>query len=161
MSSNHETEAKKFEFQTIKNRFSTYEERCAKKAANLNELLRSQVEPGYTPNYVDGSYIKPGVSIEHNTELDDSDGYWRMWFFDLSEATGTVDVTVRVTFKSTSLETLTASGLDASVEYGAFLDSFIAAVSSSSVTVEKYCDTCIKIDAVDGEEIFDISATIS
>ena len=161
MSSNHETEAKKFEFQTIKNRFSTYEERCAKKAANLNELLRSQVEPGYTPKYVDGSYIKPGVSIEHNTELDDSDGYWRMWFFDLSEASGTVDVKVTVTFSSTLQETLIASGLNASVDYGAFLDSFIAAVSSSSVTVEKYCDTCIKIDSVSGEEIFDISATIS
>ena len=105
MSSNHETEAKKFEFQTIKNRFSTYEERCAKRSANLDELLRSQVEPGYTPNYVSGSYIKPGVSIEHNTELDDSDGYWRMWFFDLSEASGTVDVKVTVTFSSTLQET--------------------------------------------------------
>tara|TARA_Y100000401_G_scaffold32235_1_gene23614 strand:+ start:12911 stop:13396 length:486 start_codon:yes stop_codon:yes gene_type:complete len=161
MSSNHETESKKFEFQTIKNRFSTYEERCAKRAVNLNELLRSQVEPAYTPKYVDGSYIKPGVSIEHNTELDDSDGYWRMWFFDLSEASGTVDVKVTVTFTSTLQETLTVSGLNASVNYGAFLDSFIAAVSSSSVTVEKYCDTCIKIDSVSGEEIFDISATIS
>ena len=159
MSSNHETEAKKFEFQTIKNRFSTYEERCAKKAANLNELLRSQVEPGYTPKYVAGSYIKPGVSIEHNTELDDSDGYWRMWFFDLSEASGTVDVSVKVTLSGSST-TLTASGLDASVEYGAFLDSFVAAVSSSSVTVEKYCDTCIKIDGVSAD-IIDIVATIS
>ena len=159
MSSNHETEAKKFEFQTIKNRFSTYEERCAKKAANLNELLRSQVEPGYTPNYVAGSYIKPGVSIEHNTELDDSDGYWRMWFFDLSEATGPVDVEVKVTLGD-STEVLTASGLDGSVEYGAFLDSFVAAVGSPSVTVEKYCDTCIKIDGV-SDEITDIVATIS
>ncbi len=159
MSSNHETEAKKFEFQTIKNRFSTYEERCAKKAANLDELLRSQVEPGYTPNYVDGSYIKPGVSIEHNTELDDSDGYWRMWFFDLSETTGTVNVSVNVTFSGSST-TLIAPGLDASVEYSAFLDSFVAAVSSSSVTVEKYCDTCIKIDGVNGE-IINIVAEIS
>ncbi len=160
MSSNHETEAKKFEFQTIKNRFSTYEERCAKKAANLNELLRSQVEPGYTPNYVDGSYIKPGVSIEHNTELDDSDGYWRMWFFDLSEATGTVNVIVNVTLANSTTTTLTASGLDASVEYGDFLDSFVDAVTSPSVTVEKYCDTCIKIDGV-SDEITDIVATIS
>ena len=160
MSSNHETEAKKFEFQTIKNRFSTYEERCAKKAANLNELLRSQVEPGYTPNYVAGSYIKPGVSIEHNTELDDSDGYWRMWFFDLSEASGTVDVAVKVTFSDGEIAPLTASGLDASVEYGAFLDSFVAAVSSQAVTVEKYCDTCIKIDGV-SNEIAEIVATIS
>ena len=160
MSSNHETEAKKFEFQTIKNRFSTYEERCAKKAANLNELLRSQVEPGYTPKYVDGSYIKPGVSVEHNTELDDSDGYWRMWFFDLSEASGTVDVSVKVTLSDGEIAPLTASGLDASVEYGAFLDSFVAAVSSSSVTVEKYCDTCIKIDGV-SDEIIHIAATIS
>ncbi len=159
MSSNHETEAKKFEFQTIKNRFSTYEERCAKKAANLDELLRSQVEPGYTPNYVAGSYIKPGVSIEHNTELDDSDGYWRMWFFDLSEASGTVNVTVKVTFASSNT-TLTASGLDASAEYSDFLDSFVAAVSSPSVTVEKYCDTCIKIDGVNSE-IIDIVASIS
>ena len=160
MSSNHETEAKKFEFQTIKNRFSTYEERCAKKAANLNELLRSQVEPGYTPNYVDGSYIKPGVSIEHNTELDDSDGYWRMWFFDLSEATGTVNVIVNVTLANSTTTTLTASGLDASVEYGDFLDSFVDAVTSPSVTVEKYCDTCIKIDGV-SDEIIHIAATIS
>lgn len=160
MSSNHETEAKKFEFQTIKNRFSTYEERCAKKAANLNELLRSQVEPGYTPNYVDGSYIKPGVSIEHNTELDDSDGYWRMWFFDLSEASGTVDVEVLISIGTGGKEvSLTAAGLDASVEYGAFLDSFVAAVSSSEVSVEKYCDTCIKIDGVSGE-ITDITARI-
>lgn len=159
MSSNHETEAKKFEFQTIKNRFSTYEERCAKRAANLDELLRSQVEPGYTPNYVAGSYIKPGVSIEHNTELDDSDGYWRMWFFDLSEATGTVDVKVEVTFASSNA-TLTASGLDASVEYGAFLDSFIAAVSSPLVTIKNYCGTCIKIDGI-SDEIIDIVATIS
>ena len=160
MSSNHETEAKKFEFQTIKNRFSTYEERCAKKAANLNELLRSQVEPGYTPKYVDGSYIKPGVSIEHNTELDDSDGYWRMWFFDLSEASGTVNVIVNVTFANSTTTTLTASGLDASVEYGDFLDSFVDAVTSPSVTVEKYCDTCIKIDGI-SDEITDIVATIS
>lgn len=159
MSSNHETEAKKLEFQTIKNRFSTYEERCAKKAANLNELLRSQVEPGYTPNYVAGSYIKPGVSIEHNTELDDSDGYWRMWFFDLSEASGTVDVEVLVSIDG-NVEVLEASGLDASVEYSAFLDSFVAAVSSSSVTVEKYCDTCIKIDGVN-DEITNITAKIS
>ena len=160
MSSNHETEAKKFEFQTIKNRFSTYEERCAKKAANLNELLRSQVEPGYTPNYVAGSYIKPGVSIEHNTELDDSDGYWRMWFFDLSEASGTVNVIVNVTFANSTTTTLTASGLDASVEYGDFLDSFVDAVTSPSITVEKYCDTCIKIDGI-SDEITDIVATIS
>ena len=160
MSSNHETEAKKLEFQTIKNRFSTYEERCAKKAANLNELLRSQVEPGYTPNYVAGSYIKPGVSIEHNTELDDSDGYWRMWFFDLSEASGTVDVEVLVSIGTGGKEvSLIASGLDPSVEYGAFLDSFVAAVSSSEVSVEKYCDTCIKIDGVSGE-ITDITARI-
>lgn len=159
MSSNHETEAKKFEFQTIKNRFSTYEERCAKKAANLNELLRSQVEPGYTPNYAAGSYIKPGVSIEHNTELDDSDGYWRMWFFDLSEASGTVDVEVKVTVGGFQ-ETLTATGLNPSVDYSTFLSRFVASVSSSKVTVEKYCDTCIKIDGVGGE-ITDISATIS
>ena len=159
MSSNHESEAKKFEFQTIKNRFSTYEERCAKKAANLNELLRSQVEPGYTPKYVTGSYIKPGVSVEHNTELDDSDGYWRMWFFDLSEGSGTVDVEVNITLTH-STTTLKASGLNTSVEYSAFLDSFVAAVNSPSVTVEKYCDTCIKIDAVVGE-ILHISAAIS
>ena len=92
MSNNHEQEAQRLQFQQIKNRFDSYEERRNKVVANNYEFLRSQVEPGYTPNYVSGSYVKPDVAVNHNTELDDSDGYWRMWFLNLETAQSTVDV---------------------------------------------------------------------
>jgi len=154
MSNNHEQEAQRLQFQQIKNRFDSYEERRNKVVANNYEFLRSQVEPGYTPNYVSGSYVKPDVAVNHDTELDDSDGYWRMWFLNLETAQSTVDVSVTVTLSNESTETLTATGLDASASYTDFIDSFISGLTSSTViTSQRHCDTCVRFDVVEGSEI--------
>lgn len=165
MSNNHETEAQRLQFQQIKNRFESYEERRNKIIANNYEFLRSQVEPGYTPNYSAGSYIKPDVVVERNNpSFDGADEYWRMWFLNLETAQSTVDVSVTVTLSNESTETLTATGLDASAAYADFLDSFVAAVSSSTViTSQKHCDSCITFDVPDGSEttITNITASIS
>lgn len=129
--------------------------------ANNYELLRSQVEPGYTPKYVSGAYLKPEVVAQKNIVVrseDDTD--WRMWFINLEESSGSVNVSVDVTLEGGSTETLTATGLDTSVDYSDFLSNFIAAVSPSSITIEKRCDSCIVLDGID-EEITNISATLS
>ena len=144
--SNYELENTKLKYQNIKNRFDTYEERRNKMVANNYELLRSQVEPGYTPKYASGAYLKPEVVAQKNIVVrseDDTD--WRMWFINLEEC---------------STETLTATGLDTSVDYSDFLSNFIAAVSPSSITIEKRCDVCIVLDGID-KEITNISATLS
>ena len=159
--SNHELENTKLKYQNIKNHFDTYEERRNKMVANNYELLRSQVEPGYTPKYASGAYLKPEVVAQKNIVVrpeDDTD--WRMWFVNLEEASGSVSVSVDVTLEGGSTETLTATGLDASVDYSDFLSNFIAAVSPSSITIEKRCDVCIVLDGID-EEITNISATLS
>ena len=159
--SNHELENTKLKYQNIKNHFDTYEERRNKMVANNYELLRSQVEPGYTPKYASGAYLKPEVVAQKNIVVrpeDDTD--WRMWFVNLEEASGSVSVSVDVTLKGGSTETLTATGLDASVDYSDFLSNFIAAVSPSSITIEKRCDVCIVLDGID-KEITNISATLS
>ena len=159
--SNHELENTKLKYQNIKNHFDTYEERRNKMVANNYELLRSQVEPGYTPKYASGAYLKPEVVAQKNIVVrpeDDTD--WRMWFVNLEEASGSVSVSVDVTLKGGSTETLTATGLDASVDYSDFLSNFIAAVSPSSIAIEKRCDVCIVLDGID-EEITNISATLS
>ena len=154
MATDEQFEADSLQFQQIKNRFDSYEERRNKVVANNYEFLRSQVEPGYTPNYVSGSYIKPAVVTNHNTELDDSDGYWRMWFLNLETAQSTVDVSVTVTLSNESSETLTSTGLDASVSYTDFIDSFISGLTSSTViTSQRHCDTCVRFDVVEGSEI--------
>lgn len=159
--SNHELESTKLKYQNIKNHFDTYEERRNKMVANNYELLRSQVEPGYTPKYVSGAYLKPEVVAQKNIVVrseDDTD--WRMWFINLEESSGSVNVSVDVTLEGGSTETLTATGLDTSVDYSDFLSNFIAAVSPSSITIEKRCDSCIVLDGID-EEITNISATLS
>ena len=159
--SNHELENTKLKYQNIKNHFDTYEERRNKMVANNYELLRSQVEPGYTPKYASGAYLKPEVVAQKNIVVrpeDDTD--WRMWFVNLEEASGSVSVSVDVTLEGGSTETLTATGLDASVDYSDFLSNFIAAVSPSSITIEKRCDVCIVLDGID-KEITNISATLS
>ena len=159
--SNHELESTKLKYQNIKNHFDTYEERRNKMVANNYELLRSQVEPGYTPKYASGAYLKPEVVAQKNIVVrseDDTD--WRMWFINLEESSGSVNVSVDVTLEGGSTETLTATGLDASVDYSDFLSNFIAAVSPSSITIEKRCDVCIVLDGID-EEITNISATLS
>ena len=159
--SNHELESTKLKYQNIKNHFDTYEERRNKMVANNYELLRSQVEPGYTPKYASGAYLKPEVVAQKNIVVrseDDTD--WRMWFINLEESSGSVNVSVDVTLEGGSTETLTATGLDASVDYSDFLSNFIAAVSPSSITIEKRCDVCIVLDGID-KEITNISATLS
>lgn len=159
--SNHELESTKLKYQNIKNHFDTYEERRNKMVANNYELLRSQVEPGYTPKYTSGAYLKPEVVAQKNIVVrpeDDTD--WRMWFVNLEEASGSVSVSVDVTLEGGSTETLTATGLDASVDYSDFLSNFIGAVSPSSITIEKRCDSCIVLDGID-KEITNISATLS
>ena len=154
MATDEQFEADSLQFQQIKNRVDSYEERRNKVVANNYEFLRSQVEPGYTPKYVSGSYIKPDVAINHNTIFDDSDGYWRMWFLNLETAQSTVDVSVTVTLSNESTETLTSTGLDASAAYTDFIDSFISNLSSSTViTSQKHCDTCVRFDVVEGSEI--------
>ncbi len=154
MDTDEQFEADSLQFQQIKNRIDSYEERRNKVVANNYEFLRSQVEPGYTPKYVSGSYIKPDVAINHNTIFDDSDGYWRMWFLNLETAQSTVDVSVTVTLSNESTETLTSTGLDASAAYTDFIDSFISNLSSSTViTSQKHCDTCVRFDVVEGSEI--------
>ena len=154
MATDEQFEADSLQFQQIKNRVDSYEERRNKVVANNYEFLRSQVEPGYTPKYVSGSYIKPDVAINHNTELDDSDGYWRMWFLNLETAQSTVDVSVTVTLSNESSETLTSTGLDASASYSDFIDSFISGLTSSTViTSQRHCDTCVRFDVVEGSEI--------
>ena len=159
--SNHELESTKLKYQNIKNHFDTYEERRNKMVANNYELLRSQVEPGYTLKYASGAYLKPEVVAQKNIVVrseDDTD--WRMWFINLEESSGSVNVSVDVTLEGGSTETLTATGLDTSVDYSDFLSNFIAAVSPSSITIEKRCDVCIVLDGID-EEITNISATLS
>ena len=154
MATDEQFEADSLQFQQIKNRVDSYEERRNKVVANNYEFLRSQVEPGYTPKYVSGSYIKPDVAINHNTELDDSDGYWRLWFLNLETAQSTVDVSVTVTLSNESSETLTSTGLDASASYSDFIDSFISGLTSSTViTSQRHCDTCVRFDVVEGSEI--------
>ena len=154
MATDEQFEADSLQFQQIKNRVDSYEERRNKVVANNYEFLRSQVEPGYTPKYVSGSYIKPDVAINHNTILDDSDGYWRMWFLNLETAQSTVDVSVTVTLSNESSETLTSTGLDASASYSDFIDSFISGLTSSTViTSQRHCDTCVRFDVVEGSEI--------
>ena len=154
MATDEQFEADSLQFQQIKNRIDSYEERRNKVVANNYEFLRSQVEPGYTPKYVSGSYVKPDVAINHNTIFDDSDGYWRMWFLNLETAQSTVDVSVTVTLSNESSETLTATGLDASASYTDFIDSFISGLTSSTViTSQKHCDTCVRFDVVEGSEI--------
>ena len=154
MATDEQFEADSLQFQQIKNRVDSYEERRNKVVANNYEFLRSQVEPGYTPKYVSGSYIKPDVAINHNTIFDDSDGYWRMWFLNLETAQSTVDVSVTVTLSNESTETLTSTGLDASAAYTDFIDSFIGGLTSSTViTSQKHCDTCVRFDVVEGSEI--------
>jgi hypothetical protein len=154
MATDEQFEADSLQFQQIKNRVDSYEERRNKVVANNYEFLRSQVEPGYTPKYVSGSYIKPDVAINHNTIFDDSDGYWRMWFLNLETAQSTVDVSVTVTLSNESIETLTSTGLDASAAYTDFIDSFIGGLSSSTViTSQRHCDTCVRFDVVEGSEI--------
>ena len=154
MATDEQFEADSLQFQQIKNRVDSYEERRNKVVANNYEFLRSQVEPGYTPKYVSGSYIKPDVAINHNTIFDDSDGYWRMWFLNLETAQSTVDVSVTVTLSNESTETLTSTGLDASAAYTDFIDSFISGLTSSTViTSQKHCDKCVRFDVVEGSEI--------
>ena len=163
MDNNHETEAQRLQFQQIKNRFDSYEERRNKIIANNYEFLRSQVEPGYTPNYASGSYIRPDVVVEQNSvEFDGADEYWRMWFLNLETAQSTVDVSVDVTLSDETTETLSATGLDASAAYADFLDAFVAAVSSSTViTSQKHCDSCITFDVAEGSEITITNITAS
>ena len=154
MATNEQFEADSLQFQQIKNSLDSYEERRNKVVANNYEFLRSQVDPGYTPKYVSGSYIKPDVAINHNTIFDDSDGYWRMWFLNLETAQSTVDVSVTVTLSNESTETLTSTGLDASAAYTDFIDSFISGLTSSTViTSQRHCDTCVRFDVVEGSEI--------
>ena len=160
--SNAEQEAQRLQFQTIKNRFESYEARRDKVIANQHQMLRAQVESSFTPTYVDGSYAKPVAVVEqNNVPIDGTDHLWRMWFLDLEEATAALNVSVVIDLDGTE-QTVNVTGLDASVDYVTFLDNFVSGFSSDSITVAKHCDKCVVFSETDSStEIRSITSTVS
>ena len=159
---NNSEEAGRLQFQKIKNKFSTYEERRDKMIANNFELLRSQVEPGYTPKYKTGAYIKPEAVVQYNDELDNSDNLWRFWAVNLEEATSKISVSFTVSRKGKSDISFTASDIAADVSLSDFLDAVVAGVGSNSpITVTKHCDLCLVIGTSDKSVITDVKAAIT
>jgi hypothetical protein len=160
---NDETfESENLQFQSIKNRFESYEKRRNKVVANNYQLLRSQVESSFTPTYVDGSYVKPVAVVEQNNlPIEGKDHLWRMWFLDLDESTSTLNVSVVIDLDGTE-QTVNVTNLDASVEYATFLDNFIAGFTSDDIAVTKHCDKCVVFSETDSStEIKSIVVTVS
>ena len=160
--SNAEQEAQRLQFQTIKNRFESYEARRNKVIANQHQMLRSQVESSFTPTYVDGSYSKPVAVVEQNNlPIEGTDHLWRMWFLDLDEAKTALNVSVVINLDGTE-QTVNVTSLDASVDYVTFLDNFIAGFTSDDVTVAKHCDKCVVLSGKAEEtEIRGVTVTVS
>lgn len=159
---NNTEETARLQFQQIKNKFNTYEERRDKMIANNYELLRSQVESGYTPNYQTGAYIKPEAVIQYNDDLDNSDNFWRFWAVNLDQATSTVSVTFTVERSEEANLSFTASNLDAKANLTAFLDAILGGLGTTSpVVFEKHCDTCIVISTNDDSVITGVTASIN
>ena len=161
MATDEQFEADSLQFQTIKNRFASYEARRNKVVANTYQLLRAQVEASFTPSYEDGSYVKPSATVEHNERVGKNDDLWRMWFLDLDQATAALSVSVAVEIGEET-KTVNVSGLDASVDYATFLDNFIAGFTSDDIAVAKHCDKCIVLSPKEGVSDFTkIEVTVS
>ena len=161
MATDEQFEADSLQFQTIKNRFESYEARRNKVVANQYQLLRAQVEASFTPTYQDGSYVKPCATAEKNKRIGKNDDLWRMWFLDLDQATAAVNVSVVIDLDGEN-KTVNVNGLDASVDYATFLDNFIAGFTSDDVAVTKHCDKCVVLsEKAEATEIRGVTVTVS